>query len=179
MGSHCPTCQDDHLPNDVEDTIEDQRFKTLRHIEAVRNHLNECIRELMERGELHDQSKMEDPEKSLFDEYTPKLRGVTYGSDQYKTFMKEMDVAIQHHYAHNRHHPEHHKNGIKDMNLIDLIEMLCDWKSSSMRHNDGNILKSIEINQSRFGYSEDLRVIMENTAKWLDTRQVKHRADQS
>ena len=134
---------------------------------------------MLDRAEQHDQSKMEDPERAIFDEYTPKLRGVTYGSPEYKKYMLEMNTAIQHHYAHNRHHPEHHKNGIKDMNLIDLIEMLCDWKSSSMRHNDGNILKSIEINQSRFGYSEDLRIILENTAKWIDSKKVFHKAQES
>lgn len=159
--------------------MEDQRFKTMRHIEAVRNHINLCIRELMVRAEQHDQSKLEDPEKSSFDEYTPKLRGSTYGSPEYKTFLADIKPALDHHYAHNRHHPEHHKNGIKDMNLIDVLEMLCDWKSSSMRHNDGNILKSIEINQSRFGYSEDLRLILENTVKWIDGQTVYHKANES
>jgi hypothetical protein len=160
-------------------TFEDQRFKTLRHIEAVRNHLNACIKELLTRAEQHDQSKLQGTERETFDEWTPKLRGVTYGSPEYKAAMAQMKPALDHHYAHNRHHPEHHKNGIKDMNLIDLMEMLCDWKSSSMRHNDGNILKSIEINQSRFGYSEDLRLILENTAKWIDAQSVYHKADES
>ena len=154
-------------------------YKTMRHIETVRNFLNHVIKELLIRQETHDQSKLESPEVELFDEYTPKLRGVTYGSDQYKGFMKELKVAIAHHNAHNKHHPEHHKNGIRDMNLVDLIEMLCDWKSSSMRHNDGNILKSIEINQTRFGYSEELKVILENTAKWLDTQNIYNKANES
>jgi hypothetical protein len=37
-----------------------------------------------------------------------------------------MAPALKHHYENNRHHPEHFKNNIDDMNLIDLIEMLCD-----------------------------------------------------
>lgn len=164
-------------------TAADQRFKTLRHIEAVRNHLNAVIAELLTRAEQHDQSKLQSPEREAFDEYTAKLRGITYGSPEYKAMTSTVNgplkSALDHHYAHNRHHPEHHKNGIKDMNLIDLVEMLCDWKSSSMRHNDGNILKSIEINQSRFGYSEDLRIILENTAKWIDGQNIYHKANES
>lgn len=159
--------------------VVDERFKTMRHIEAVRNYLNFCIRELLNRAEQHDQSKLDSPEKELFDEYTKKLRHTTYGSEEYKAFLKELKPILDHHYAHNRHHPEHHKNGIQDMTLIDLVEMLCDWKSSSMRHNDGNILKSIEINQTRFGYSEDLKRILENTAKWLDSNTIYHKAQES
>ena len=154
-------------------------FKAMRHIETVRNHLNIIIKDLLVRQELHDQSKLQSPEMEIFDEHTPKLRGITYGSDEYKSTMKFMKVAIDHHNANNRHHPEHHANGIKDMTLVDLIEMLCDWKSSSMRHNDGNILKSIDINQQRFGYSDELKQILKNTAIWLDSQQVNHHAHES
>ena len=160
--------------------MSDQRFKTIRHIEAVRNYLNTCIRELLFRGEQHDQSKLQSPEREMFDEWTEKLRGTTYGSPEYKAMTAEMRKgALAHHYACNRHHPEHHKNGIKDMNLLDIIEMLCDWKSASLRHNDGNILKSIEIQQEKLGYSDDLRIIFENTAKWLDGERTFHHAEES
>ena len=37
------------------------------------------------------------------------------------------------------------------MNLVDIVEMLVDWKAASLRHNDGNILKSLESNRTRFG----------------------------
>lgn len=140
-------------------------FDTMRHIERVRNLLNEVIRELLNRAENHDQSKLESPEVELFTEYTPKLANCTYGSKEYDEFKKAMKPALDHHYANNSHHPEHHKNGIKDMNLMDLIEMFVDWKAASERHNDGNILKSIEINSARFGMSQELTTIFENIAK--------------
>jgi hypothetical protein len=137
------------------------------------------VRELLRRAERHDQSKLQSPEREMFDEWTSKLRGVTYGSPEYAEFRRELKPVLDHHYANNRHHPEHFKNGIQDMNLIDILEMLMDWKASSLRHNDGNILKSIEINQERFGFSSDLRHIMENTAKWIDSEDVFHRAEES
>ena len=79
-----------------------------------------------------------------------------------------MKTALQHHYAANRHHPEHFTKGIDDMTLIDIIEMLCDWKAASLRQNDGNLLKSIEINAQRFGYDDQLKRIFINTAKLLE-----------
>lgn len=54
------------------------------------------------------------------------------------------------------------------MNLIDLLEMFCDWKAASERHNDGNLRKSIEINATRFGMSPDLVSIFENTMLLVD-----------
>ena len=75
--------------------------------------------------------------------------------------------ALDIHYANNRHHPEHFEDGIRGMNLLDLLEMICDWKASSERHNDGDIFKSIEINQKRFGYSDDIKAVLRNTAEFL------------
>ena len=143
-------------------------YHTFRHIERVRNLLNKVIVDLLKRGEKHDQSKLESPEVELFTEYTDKLKNTDYGSDEYNQYKKEMQVALDHHYANNRHHPEHYKNGIEDMTLIDLVEMLLDWKAASERHNTGNILKSIEINGARFHMSPQLVRIFENTAKDLD-----------
>ena len=64
---------------------------------------------------------------------------------------------------------EYFANGIKDMTLLDLLEMLCDWKASSERHADGNIYRSIEINQSRFGYSDEVKDILKNTVNFLNS----------
>jgi hypothetical protein len=155
--------------NKTELSLEEKatNYDTFRHIERVRNLLNKVNSELSKRGELHDQTKLESPEVELFTQYTPKLSATTYGSEEYHNYRKEMQVALDHHYANNRHHPEFHKNGIDDMDLLDLIEMLCDWKAASERHNDGNIRKSIEHNGVRFNMSSQLIRICENTAKNL------------
>jgi len=139
-------------------------YDTFRHIERVRNLLNRCVTELLRRAELHDQSKLESPEVEAFTEYTPKLADCTYGSVEYKSYLDAIKPALDHHYANNRHHPEHHKNGVDDMNLLDVVEMLCDWKAASERHNDGSIRKSIEVNTDRFGLSPQMVRILQNTA---------------
>jgi hypothetical protein len=137
------------------------------HIHRVGSLIHKVITELMNRADSHDQSKLLYPEVSIFTEFTPKLADCTYGSDEYSGFLKEMKPALEHHYGNNSHHPEHYKNGIDDMNLIDIMEMICDWKAASERHNDGNIRKSIEINADRFGLSPQLVKILENTADIL------------
>lgn len=144
----------------------DSREDTLKHINKVIELGTVLVDDLMFRLENHDKSKLIPEEKTIFDEYTPKLKHSTYGSEEYKKFLKNMGVALKHHYENNRHHPEHFKNGIKDMTLIDLIEMVSDWKAATLRHNDGNIIKSIEINQERFGYSDEIKNILLNTVKY-------------
>ena len=149
-------------------TIAECQVETIRHIENVRKFIRFITDKLTTRGVEHDRLKLESPEVEIFTEYTPMLATATYGSDEYNQSLKEMNVALQHHYAHYRHHPEHFERGINDMNLIDIVEMICDWKAASMRHNDGNLLKSIEINARRFGYDDQLKQILINTAKLFD-----------
>ena len=150
----------------------DSTGATKEHQQKVEELLTAIIRELKDRALLHDASKLQDPEKTIFDEYTPKLAGCTYGSEEYKGYLAEMDVALRHHYKENRHHPEHFhgKYGIGNMNLIDVIEMICDWKAASECHADGAIYRSLEINRKRFGMSDQLVSILKNTVDYLFTK---------
>ena len=141
-------------------------YDTMRHIERVRNLLNVFAREMLDRGEVHDQSKLESPEVEMFAKAVP-IADLTYESAEYQDSKNFLRTALAHHYAKDRHHPEHHKKGVDDMTLCDIVEMLADWKAASERHNDGNILKSIETNADRFGLSPQLVRILENTAKTM------------
>jgi hypothetical protein len=142
--------------------------KTMEHKRYVKGLMNKVAKMIKERGERHDNSKLEEPEFSLFSKHTPTLAKLTYGSPEYKKALEDLQPALIHHYANSRHHAEHFKNGIKDMNLVDVIEMFVDWYCASKRHDDGNIRKSIEINKQRFGYSDDLERIFENSIELLD-----------
>ena len=149
-------------------TISECQVETQKHIELVRKFIRLFTDKLTTRGVDHDKLKLKSPEVDIFTEFTPKLAETTYGSDEYKEFLEQMKPALEHHYANYRHHPEHFVDGVNDMNLIDLVEMICDWKASTLRHNNGNLLKSIEINAQRFGMSEQLTQILVNTAKLFD-----------
>jgi hypothetical protein len=139
--------------------------QTQAHINLVRKLLRAAAVELLLRGEVHDLSKFEPEEVKAFTEFTPKLKGATYGSDEYKGFLAAMAPALRHHYANNRHHPEHFENGIEGMNLLDVLEMFIDWLASTKRHADGDINRSIEINEKRFSMSPQLVAIFRNTAR--------------
>lgn len=147
--------------------VYDSEADTLKHIKRVNQLLIEFSQELMRRATVHDNSKLESTEKSLFDEMTPKLASSVYGSEQYKVMLDQLKVALEHHYKHNSHHPEHYINGIDDMTLMDVVEMFVDWKAATERHDNGDIYKSFDINKTRFKMSEQLYNIFKNTAKNL------------
>lgn len=147
----------------------DSTQDTADHKQNVYDLLVMVAEELATRAVRHDLSKLQPVEKPIFDKFTPLLKGSTYGSDEYKGFLKEMKFALDHHYSVNRHHPEYFgDDGIQGMNLVDIIEMFCDWKAATMRHDDGNLMKSIDINQKRFGYSDELAAIFRNTVEVLN-----------
>ena len=157
----CEACDEEHYnPKGVYDSTAD----TLAHIEEVRGLLKQVINSLSIRADTHDQTKLEGPEKPYFDKFTPRLKGTTYGSDEYNKNLEGMQVGLKHHYEANRHHPEHFPNGINDMTLIDLIELFCDWVAATRRHDDGDIHRSIDQNEERFAYSSQLTRIFQNTA---------------
>ena len=142
----------------------DSTDDTLKHISEVRILLAQVIVELQNRITTHDKSKLEAPEKEIFDRVTPKLRTLTYGSPEYHASLEEMGPALDHHYSVNSHHPEHHEDGIHGMSLVDLIEMLADWKAATLRHDDGDLKRSIDINAERFGYGEEIHTLLLTTA---------------
>lgn len=150
----------------------DSRPDTLRHSLRVGELMVQAINELSRRSVSHDLSKTQSPEVEVFDEYTPKLKNSTYGSDEYKEFLTGMGGGLRHHYAHNRHHPEHFgERGISGMTLVDLMEMLADWMAASERHTDGDLGRSLSIQRDRFAISGQLTEILRNTADafgWLE-----------
>ena len=167
------------MSNEMKDWLEDNKqenamsiaecqVETQKHIERVRHYIRFVTDRLTLRGVKHDAIKLESPEVELFAEHTRCLADTAYNSEEYKARLAALKPALDHHYANSRHHPEHFAKGINDMNLIDIMEMICDWKASSERQKDGNLLKSIEQNASRFNYDDQLKQIFINTAKLFD-----------
>lgn len=145
----------------------DSKQETTEHILRVRELLYIVQNKLEARGFAHDQTKLGPFEKPIFDKVTGTLKGLTYGSEEYKEALKNLGPALEHHYANNSHHPEHYLEGVSGMSLLDVIEMLCDWKAAGERHANGSMAKSLEVNNSRFKISDQLQSILENTSKEL------------
>lgn len=142
-------------------------FDTYLHIHMVQRILGEVIKELMFRQLTHDQTKLSPPEVELFAAFSGMLQITEFGTPEYKTCLDMIRPALLNHYRNSRHHPEHFARGVNDMNLIDIIEMICDWKASSLRTKNGDMFASIEKCCARFGIDMQLHNIITNTALWI------------
>ena len=146
----------------------DSRRDTQDHINRVRQLIAGFVVALLERGEMHDASKLGDPEKSLFDRIVPELGKLTFGTAEYAAALDRLRPALDHHYADNRHHPEHFPlTGVAGMNLLDLVEMVLDWKAASERQRQALDLAHLF---QRFAIDHQLAAIIRNTALDLDWR---------
>jgi len=140
---------------------------TKDHIMQVRMFLRPMIEALGRRADTHDQSKLKEPEASQWAKATAELADLEYGSEEYHEALEKLPT--DHHYAANRHHPEHFEDGLEGMHLVDLVEMFADWMAAVERHDDdADIHDSIEENRERFGFGEPLASILHNTADLLD-----------
>lgn len=148
-------------------TNDEANKETQKHVDIVKMIIKHICDELYHRGNEHDKTKMVSPEVEIFAEYTEKIKNTTYGSKEYIQYLKDMNPALIHHYKHNRHHPEYFDD-FSCMNLIDIIEMVCDWKAATKRHEDGDFIKSVKYNMKRFGISKQLSQIIINTADILE-----------
>lgn len=150
----------------------DSREDTLNHIDKVADNIYLIIGKLTGRVMLHDRSKLNDPEKSFYDKVVPEIQKHEYGTPGYKKATKLLGDGLKHHYANNRHHPEHFENGIADMTLIDIVEMVCDWKAASERNvKKSDLLATIDKTLERFDIDPEslLGKVIKNTLdelKW-------------
>lgn len=147
------------MPDSTQDTLE--------HIRKVQARLQTICNNLTVRAAHHDASKLQEPEKSGFDVLSAQLSTLVYGSDEYRAALEAGKSTIAHHYAYNSHHPEHRPDGIAGMSLLDVIEMLADWKAASERTKQGSIAASLAHNKERFDISDQLAQILENTVREL------------
>jgi hypothetical protein len=146
----------------------DSTKDTKEHIWNVQGFISQIQSGLERRSVVHDASKLQEPEKSMYDEYKPKIRQAEiefgYGSKEYEGVLAKMGEVLQHHFGANSHHPEHYPNGINGMSLLDLFEALADWKAASIQYKTP---LNLEANRKRFGISDQLFEILQNTVKEL------------
>ena len=138
--------------------------RTRKHIERVKKYCEkiylfdtEIFDGLIERGEVHDQSKYEDPEKEPYVyitwDYKCKYDGIEFEIPE--EIQDRMNEASNHHVLHNKHHPESHQENKTDlinrddrdkppeemidatkMTDLDIGEMVADWLSMSEEKSD-------------------------------------------
>lgn len=143
---------------------------TIEHIQMVQAYLGQIVEELHARAIVHDRSKLQEPELTGYQGLSEAVKGLQYGTDEYRAAFAPFKETIQRHYAKNDHHPEHFQdNEVRRMHLLQVIEMLADWKAGSMRNSE-SLLPSLDVSFKRFGIDANshLAWLIRNTVLHLD-----------
>lgn len=127
--------------------------ETWEHINQVMRLLAVMQWHITKRMFTHDRSKLSPPEVSTFVEFTPKLKNSTYGSDEYKQFLADMKPALDHHYSHNRHHPEFFDGCPKDEKAIAHCANLLKFLEHASCHP--------QLPDDSYGYSYTIDLVQE------------------
>ena len=135
---------------------------TQGHIYNVRKLLNKFADILKQKGETHDQSKLEEPEVYGWAAMDLEPR-YEYGSYEYYDKLRRFSEVFNHHYKVNSHHPEHFVNPENEMTLIDMIEMLCDWFAYKQDVPVDEGIKLIKDQCKRFKFSDTIKSLLINT----------------
>ena len=127
--------------------------------------MSKLSQEVIRRGYDHDFSKFGPEELPHYAASIDEFEQHPYGSDGYHKAKESLGPAVVHHHKHNRHHPEHFDNGVEGMNLVDLMEMLMDWKSATQNHPEkpGDMAISLAMAIGKYKISPQLTQILLNT----------------
>ncbi len=134
------------------------------HKQRVASYMQIIATDLILRACRHDNSKFSPEEFEAYEEAFPNLQKYAYGTPELRAELRKIKPAIQHHFQENDHHPEHFEAGVTGMNLVQLIEMVCDWLAASER-SQTDFAHGLEMNKERFHLEEQLFEIIKCTVK--------------
>ena len=147
---------------------------TRKHQQLVNEGMVTSAKMLLDRGLVHDVSKLTEVERQYYEEPVWRLNhdeDIAYGSAEYKELTALMGKGLTHHKAVNDHHPEFYEltgdpsqmsDLLSRMNMFALIEMLCDWIAASKRKG-GNPAMAMKFLKEKYDMSEQLEGILLRT----------------
>lgn len=145
--------------------FKDSTATTLKHIRRVNELLIDEAQDLLSRAKVHDESKFSDIEKSRLDRMEALIERegqAAFGTEEYKRRTDMLGPMVEHHRRNNDHHPEFHPDGVKGMDLVQLLEMFCDWKAASERGEESAM--NLTFACEKYGVSDQLKSIFIMTA---------------
>ncbi|EAS02911.1 hypothetical protein TTHERM_00492640 (macronuclear) [Tetrahymena thermophila SB210] len=166
----------------TEEMVNYFNIRTAEHINRVKNNMilmegyqNLDIQSLIKRGEIHDQSKLAEPERQGYIWLTwwhyCKKQGINF--DYPEGAQDLVQLSVDHHLKSNLHHPECHQKS-NDMSWLDIVEMVCDWTAMSQEYNQGSCLSYVQQNIQKWHFNEQKTKDIFDTISEIDKRLQKN-----
>lgn len=140
----------------------------IMHIGEVQENLEEISSNIKRRGLAHDRSKLDSLEFDIFTSTRTKFKEASYGTPSYQECVDLAKPAVDHHHKNNSHHTDFWQDGINDMSLMDIIEMISDWKAANRRSADQkSFCNTLEFAFKKAKVDPQLQKIIMNTLQEL------------
>lgn len=139
-----------------------------KHKLLVREAIDVFVNQLLVRAATHDASKTSSLEQKHYINPVWDLahKDIEYGSDEYKAECAKMGAGLKHHNAFNDHHPEYFEkisdDVFKEMDLLVIMEMLCDWVASAQQRGNAPSL-ALDSLVKKYKVEPQLEAILRNT----------------
>lgn len=143
------------------------RQEMLRHNRLVRQYGGQIAHATIHLIERHDLDTLEPKYASQWEKFYPYIKAV-FGSAEYRTRQEEMKGLLDEHRKRTRHHPERWEEGIGAMNLMEVSEYVADNLERCRSRGDGNLRRSLEINQGPHKIQSQTMSIILNTADYFN-----------
>ena len=176
--------------------VQDALFSIESSLEKIAANYNKCVNifraELIRRALIHDNDKCEEvviidgrQVPFQFAEYTVGsdyffgngAADMEYDSEEYRKIKSAAYAGLNafdnHKKKINDHHPEYHEDCKKDMKLLPLIEMVCDWWGSTAYSNEDPKSKfraDSAKNICHYSFDGYQKFVVERTRDFIDTR---------
>ena len=144
----------------------DFKSATMEHKTRVAIKMSALAREMTRRGNIHDNSKFKTPEVEIYSAHFNELNNSKYGTPEYDKALSNIKPALDHHYESNDHHTQHFEDGIFDMNLVQILEMLCDI-SVAAESKGNDVIKELPNWMARNDVPENYYKILRNTLEHI------------
>jgi hypothetical protein len=133
------------------------------HVSEVSENMEAIAGELRRRGIAHDRTKFQALEFDAFVSTREKFKKANYGTPEYQECVELVRPAVDHHHKNNRHHTDFHPNGVNDMTLMDLAEMIADWKAAARRSPDRKLEDTLDYAFDKYGIGQQLGGVLRNS----------------
>ena len=176
--------------------VQDALFSIESSLEKIAANDNKCVNifraELIRRALIHDHDKCEEvviidgqqvpfqfAEYTVGSDYFIAKRGADaeYDSEEYRKIKSAAYAGLNAFDNHKKkikdHHPEYHEDCKKDMKLLPLIEMVCDWWGSTAYSNEDPKSKfraDSAKNICHYSFDGYQKFVVERTRDFIDTR---------
>lgn len=148
--------------------------KVYKHIKAVNQKMIYCANNLLNRAATHDDSRFYEKEMASSVEPIWNLNngGIEINSEEFILEANKMEEAGDFHFKHNDHHPGFYgdcEDPISEMNLFQIIEMICDLSATS-EDAENKTDYAIALLKAQCSVSEQLEKVIRNTLKLIEIK---------